>query len=49
MGTWREAHWAPEESSGLSRADRRGGGYRTYTPNQLCGLPIVFPLKWTNY
>ncbi|MDO5093078.1 MAG: Fic family protein, partial [Propionibacteriaceae bacterium] len=42
MGTWREAHWAPEESSGLSRADRRGGGYRTYVPNQLCGLPIVF-------
>ena len=45
MGTWRQAHWEPEDGSGLPRTDRRGGAYLTYTPNLLHGQPLTLDPK----
>jgi Fic family protein len=33
--------WSPDARSGLVARDRRGGLYRTYTPDELCERPLA--------
>lgn len=40
MGAWHEQAWESRVESGVPRAERRGGWYRTYLPDHLASLPI---------
>ena len=41
MGHFTAQHWENPYSSGVSRADRRSGTFRAYTPSALTGMPLA--------
>src|SRR5699024_6392035 len=41
MGHFTARHWENPHTSGIPRADRRSGEYRTYTPSALTGMRLT--------
>lgn len=43
MAAWESQFWESSLGSGLSKRDRRSGGYVSYVPDRLVGAPLQLP------